>query len=95
MFRKLKLLCSKVCQRHTECTKRRVENPHEGVVESLRVHLAGLELERSIVTSHVPRQANEHLAQRRMNIEVELALKVVRSELAKAAQYNASAALDL
>ena len=51
-----------------------IEDSHEGVIELRGVGFTRLELEGSVVTSEISGQAHEHLAQRRVDIKVELAL---------------------
>lgn len=73
----VQLLGGKVCQRNADSAKSRVEETHEGVVQLRRVGLSRLEFERAIVSSEVSRQTDEHLSERWVDIEVELALEVV------------------
>jgi hypothetical protein len=73
-----------VCKRNTHDPESRIEHAHEGVVDVFWIGLAGLELERPIVTGQVTGQTNQHLSQGRMNVEVELALQVMRAEFSKA-----------
>ena len=80
----VQLLCGEVGQRYADSTECGVEEAHEGVVELLGVCLARLELERSIISCKVSRKTDKHLAEGRMDIEVELALEVVGTELAEA-----------
>lgn len=70
-------------QRHHPHAKRREHHPHRDIRHILRVRLAALELERAVVAREQAREADEHLAERRVHVEVELALEVVRAELAK------------
>jgi hypothetical protein len=79
----VELLCSVVGQGNTQSTECCVELAHKDVVDLLGVSLTRLELEGTVVSGQVTRKANQHLSQRRVNIEVELALQVVRSELAE------------
>nr|POE93011.1 hypothetical protein CFP56_64118 [Quercus suber] len=60
-----------------------IELAHEGVVEFLGVGLARLELERAIVPCEITGETHEHLAERRVDIEVEFTLEVVGAEFAK------------
>jgi hypothetical protein len=80
----VQLLGGEVRERNAKRAKGRVEQAHESVVELFGVCLAGLELEGAIVVGEVAGEANKHLSKRRVDIEVELALKVVGTELAKA-----------
>ena len=73
----------KIRERHAQRPERAVEQPHEGVVQFFRVRFARLELEGAIVAGQVAGQTDEHLAQRRVDIEVEFALEVVRAEFAE------------
>lgn len=74
----------------------RVEEAHEGVVELWRVCLAGLELKGTVVACQVAGQTNQHLAERRVNIEIELTLQIVRSELSETVEDAVSIAqLDI
>lgn len=82
---KLELSCGEVGQGNAENTKGGIEDTHDGVVDFLGVFLARLELESTIVSSKNSGETNEHLAQRRVDIEVVFMLDVVTSELAKAA----------
>ena len=79
----VQFLCGEVGQGHADGTERGVEQAHEGVVELLRVGLATLKFERPVVSCKVSRGTDEHLAERRVDIEVELALEVVGTELAE------------
>lgn len=79
----VELLCRVVGQRDAQSSESAVELTHEDVVDLFGVRLARLELERTIVTGQVARKADQHLSQRRVDIKVELALEVVRSELAE------------
>ena len=78
----VELLCGEVRERDAEGAKGRVEQAHESVVELFRVGLAGLEFEGTVVVCEVAGQTDEHFAERRVDIEVELAFQVVRPELA-------------
>ena len=80
----VELLCGEVCERNAEGAKGGVEQAHESVVELFGVCLAGLELEGAVVVGEVAGEANKHLSERRVDIEVELALEVVGTELAEA-----------
>lgn len=72
-----------------------VELAHEGVVDFLGVGLAGLELERSIVTGKQSAQTNEELSGRRVDIEVKLALEVVATKLSETVRCIVSASFDI
>jgi len=80
----VELLCGEVRERDAEGAKGRVEQAHESVVELFRVGLAGLELEGAIVVCEVAGQTDEHFAERRVDIEVELAFEVVGTEFTEA-----------
>jgi hypothetical protein len=82
----LEFASSEVCQRNAENTESRVENTHDGVVDFLRVLLARLEFEGSVVASEDSGETNKHLAERRVHIEVVLMLDIVGTELAEAIQ---------
>jgi hypothetical protein len=79
----VELLCSVVGQRNAQGAEGCVELAHKDVVDLLGVSLTRLELEGTVVSGQITRKANQHLSQRRVDIEVELALQVVGSELAK------------
>jgi hypothetical protein len=81
---KVQLLGGEVGERNAEGAEGGIEQAHEGVVELFRVGLAGLEFEGAVVVGEVAGQADEHFAERRVDIEVELALEVVRTKLAEA-----------
>ena len=66
-----------VGQRYCDCAKKGVEYSHKGIVDFFRILLAGLEFERTIVTSQIARQANQHLPEGRVDVEVELAFEIV------------------
>ena len=70
-------------QRDAQRAEGRIKKTHESVVQLLRVGFARLKLKGAIVTGHVARQADQHFAERRVDVEVKLALEVVRAELAK------------
>ena len=72
-----------------------IELAHEGIVEFLRVSLARLELKRSIVTSEQSAQTNEELSGRRVDIEVEFALKVVATKLSETVRCIVSATIKI
>lgn len=74
---------SVIRQWHTNGTKEGVEDPHEHVVHIFWVFLSGFELEGSVITSEVAGQAHQYLPQRRVDIEIELALQVMGTELAE------------
>lgn len=80
----VELLGGEVCERDAECAKGGVKQAHERVVELFRVGLAGLEFEGSIVVCEVAGQTDEHFAERRVDIEVELAFEVVGTEFTEA-----------
>lgn len=80
----VQLFGGQVCERDAERAEGGVEQAHESVVELFRVGLAGLELEGTVVVGEVAGEANKHLSERRVDIEVELALEVVGTELAEA-----------
>ena len=82
---KIELLGGEVCQWDADSAKKCVECAHKGVVEIIWVSLSGLELEGSVVSSQVPRESDQHLSKGWMDVEVELSLEVVRSELSEAA----------
>ena len=69
-----------VRQRNADDTESGVESSHEGIVHIFRVLLAGLEFKRSVVACKIAGQANKHLSEWGVYIEVELALEVVRTE---------------
>ena len=48
-----------------------------------RILLSTLELEASIIPGQQPRKPNKHFPQRRMDVKVELAFQVVRTELSE------------
>jgi hypothetical protein len=79
----MQLLRRQVRERHAHGAERGVEEAHVGVVELFRVGLAGLELEGAVVVCQPAGQADEHLSEGRVDIEVELAFEVVRAELAE------------
>ena len=56
---------------------------HRDIGDGVGVGLARLELERAVVACQQAGEADEHLAERRVDVEVELALEVVAPELAK------------
>jgi hypothetical protein len=80
----VQLFGSEVREGNAERAESGVEQAHESVVELFGVSLAGLELEGAVVVSEVAGEANKHLSERRVDIEVELALEVVGTELAEA-----------
>ena len=80
----VELLGGEVCERDAECAKGGVKQAHERVVELFRVGLAGLEFEGTIVVCEVAGQTDEHFAERRVDIEVELAFEVVGTEFTEA-----------
>lgn len=90
-----KLLGGIVGHGNTHGSPESVELAHEGVVDFRGVGLAGLELERSIVTSKQSAQTNEELSGRRVDIEVELALEVVATELSETVRCIVSASLEI
>ncbi len=64
-------------------TKRREDDAHGDVGDVLGIHRAALERERAIVAGEEASEADDDLAERGVDVEVELALDVVRTELAK------------
>ena len=80
----VQFLCSVVGQWDADGTEYRVEEAHEGVVQLLGVCFARLELKRSVVSCKVSGETDQHLAERRVDIEVKLALEIVGTELAEA-----------
>lgn len=79
----LELLGGIVGERDTQDTKQGVEGAHEGVVDLLRVLLARLEFEGSVVAGQDSGETDQHLAEGRVDIEVVFVLDVVAAELAK------------
>lgn len=79
----VELLCCVVGQRNAQSAERCVELAHKDVVDLLGVSLTRLELEGTVVSSQITRKANQHLSQRRVDIEVELALQIVRAKFSK------------
>lgn len=77
------LFCRKIRHWDAQSSECRIENSHEGVVQFRWISLAGLEFERTVVSSQISRQTNQHLSQWRMDIEVKLPLQVMRAEFAK------------
>lgn len=80
----IQIASSVVGERDTDDAKQSIEGAHKSIVHIFRVLLAGLELKGSVVAGKVARKANKHLTQGRMNIEVEFALQIVRTELSEA-----------
>lgn len=80
----VQFLRGEICQWYADGAECRVEQTHEGVVQLLRVCFARLELKRSVVSCKVARETDEHLAEGRVDIEVEFALKVMGTEFAEA-----------
>ena len=70
-------------QRHHRDTKRGEHDTHGDVRDRLRVGRAAREVERAVVACQQAGEADEHLPERWVHVEVELALEVVRAELAK------------
>jgi len=58
-------------------------HPHGNIWYCFRVDFAAFELERAIVARQQASETNQHLPKRRMHIEVELALEIMRAKLAK------------
>lgn len=79
----VELSSSEICKGNTNSSEEGIECTHEGVVQILGVFLSGFEFEGAIVACEISGQADEHLSKRRVNIEVEFALQVMRSELSK------------
>jgi hypothetical protein len=77
------LLASVIGQWNTESTECSVEDSHEGVVDLWWVGVSRLEFERTVVTSEVSRETDQHLSERRMDIKVEFTFEVVRTELSE------------
>ena len=73
----VQLLGGEVRERNAERAEGGIEQAHKSIVELFRVCLSRFEFEGSIVSCQVPRQADEHFAQRRVYIEVKFALEVV------------------
>lgn len=65
---------------NTEC---RHHDAHGGVWDGLRVLASTREVEGAVIACQQASESDEHLAQRGMHVEVELAPEVVRAELAK------------
>ena len=70
-------------ERHERDAERGEHDAHGHVRHRLGVRRAALERERAVVPGQQADEADEHLAQRRVHVEVELALEVVRAELAE------------
>jgi hypothetical protein len=79
----MQLLRGEVGERDAQGTKGSVEEAHKGIVDVLGINLPTLELKGAIVAGQVARQTDQHLPERRVDIEVELAFEVVRSEFPK------------
>ena len=73
-----------VCQRYAESAERRVEEPHESVVDILGVFFAGLEFKGAIVAGEVAGETNKHFSEGWVHVEVEFAFEVVGAEFAEA-----------
>ena len=74
---------SVVCQGNACNAEKGIEGTHKGIVDIVRVLLSRFELERSIVSSQDSGEANKHLAEGRVDVEVVFMFDVVASELAK------------
>lgn len=59
------------------------DDAHGDVRHTVGVGLAALKFVAAVVSRQQPREPDEHLPERRVDIEVKLALEVVRTELAK------------
>jgi hypothetical protein len=79
-----------VCHGDAHYTEEGVEDSHKGVVDLLGVLLSGLELEGSVVASENTRQADQHLSERWVDIEIVFVLDVVAAELAEAVGFQVS-----
>jgi hypothetical protein len=82
----LELSSSEISQGNANNAKGGIEGTHKGIIDIFRVFFARLKLERSVVTSEDSRETDEHLAERRVDIEVVFMLNVVASKLAETAQ---------
>jgi hypothetical protein len=80
---------SVVGEGHANSSKESVEYPHEGVIDIWRVLLAGLEFKGSIVPSEIAGQTDKHFSKRWVNIEIELALQIVRAEFSETSKSQA------
>lgn len=86
----LELLRGIVSQRDTDDAKQRVECAHKGVVDIFGVFLAGLELERAVISGKDTRETDKHLSEGRVDIKVVFVLDVVATEFSKAATLSAN-----
>ena len=59
------------------------DDAHGDVRHVVGISLAALEFETAVVSRQQAREPDKHLPERRVDIEVKLALEVVRAELAK------------
>ena len=73
----------KIRQRHAHGPEGRIEQAHIGIIQLFGVRLTTLKLEGSIVACQVARQTDQHLAEGRVDVEVEFALEVVGAEFAE------------
>ena len=67
-------------ERNTICCH---HHAHGHVGYTLGIQLAALELEVAVIARQETSEPNEHLSQRRVNVEIKLAFEVVRPKLAK------------
>lgn len=70
-------------QRNQSNTKRCEHDSHRDIRKSLGILSSTLEVEATIIASKQTNEADKHLPKRRMNIEIKLALEVMRTEFAK------------
>jgi hypothetical protein len=68
---------------HHRYAKRSHHDPHRNVRDVLWIVCPALKLKGAVVAGQKPGEPDEHLAQRGVDVKVELALEVVRPELAK------------
>lgn len=70
-------------KRHHRHTKKRKHHPHGHVRDIWRVLRPTFKFEVAVVSREEARQPDEHLSEWRVDIEVELALQVMRAEFSK------------
>lgn len=70
-------------ERYERDAIRRHDHAHGYIRYAIGICLPALELKMAVITRQETGKCNEHLAQRRVNVEIELAFEVVRPKLAK------------
>lgn len=81
---KIEFAGGEICERDAYHAKEGVEKTHKCVIDVFRILLSRFKLEGSIVARQISRQADQHLPQGWMDVEVEFTLNIVGAKFSEA-----------